>query len=93
MKIGYPEPLSPEDILAIKGRGGFCHRAPWNAPTGVQSAISQEMNLLVLNGFGLCQKDLCPMWYAETKVCLERLAALRAAGLDGLASEERRPKA
>lgn len=81
MNLKYPEPLSPEAREAFKQRGGLCHRLPWSAPVGMQNALSGEPDMLVLHGFGACQKDLCPMWWDEEKTCLDRAVALQNSGI------------
>jgi hypothetical protein len=51
----------------------------------MQNPLSGEPDMLVLHGFGACQKDLCPLWWASGETCLERMVALQNAGIASLA--------
>lgn len=42
-------------------RGGFCHRMPLAIPMPVQGPLGQT-DMLIISGFGECQKELCPKW-------------------------------
>lgn len=75
MQLGWGEPLSEEGRQQIKRLGGFCHRQPSTVPAGGQTPMGQQQ-MIRMSGFGLCQRELCPLWLADPGVCLDRAVAL-----------------
>lgn len=61
MNISFANIVPPDGVQKTLAAGGFCHRLPMVSPMPVQGPLGQP-DMLVLSGFGSCQKALCPKW-------------------------------
>ena len=68
MNISHANAVPPEGAQKVLALGGFCHRLPMVAPMPTQGPLGQ-VDMLVLSGFGQCQKGLCPKW--DGSKCVE----------------------
>jgi hypothetical protein len=82
--VGWSNQLSDGAKEAVRAAGGFCHRQPsvvtlqvQGPPSAVAGANGERLpgapQMVRMSGFGLCQKDLCPLWSTRENACLDRV--------------------